>query len=126
MNTFSKTVLATILTAGLSATALASPWSVSDTAVGKVFIGENKLSLYTFRNDAKNQSNCYADCAISWPPFLAKNDAKTNGHWTIVKRNDGNNQWAFKGAPLYYWVGDAKTGDTTGDGVGGVWDLARP
>jgi predicted lipoprotein with Yx(FWY)xxD motif len=28
--------------------------------------------------------------------------------------------------PLYYWVKDTKEGDTTGDGVNGVWDVAKP
>jgi predicted lipoprotein with Yx(FWY)xxD motif len=28
--------------------------------------------------------------------------------------------------PLYYWVGDAKPGDTMGQGVGGVWYVISP
>ncbi len=28
--------------------------------------------------------------------------------------------------PLYYWVKDTKSGDITGDGVGGSWNLAKP
>jgi predicted lipoprotein with Yx(FWY)xxD motif len=27
--------------------------------------------------------------------------------------------------PLYLWQGDKKPGDITGDGVGGVWHLAK-
>ena len=34
--------------------------------------------------------------------------------------------WAYKGAPLYYWVKDTKAGDRTGDGVAGAWKIARP
>jgi predicted lipoprotein with Yx(FWY)xxD motif len=28
--------------------------------------------------------------------------------------------------PLYFWIKDEKKGDTTGDKVGDVWDVARP
>lgn len=28
--------------------------------------------------------------------------------------------------PLYYWVKDKKPGDVTGDGVNGVWHVAKP
>jgi len=34
-------------------------------------------------------------------------------------------QWAKDGAPLYFWIGDSATGDTNGDGVGGVWHIAK-
>lgn len=127
MTNLSKIIAgALLLTTSLSLVAFAAAWSVSDTPVGKVFTGDKGLSLYTFRNDTPNQSNCYDDCATAWPPFLAKPGAKAIDTWTLVKRTDGSLQWAVKGAPLYYWVGDTNAGDTTGDGVGGVWDLARP
>ncbi|HCQ64264.1 MAG TPA: hypothetical protein DIU07_03395, partial [Rhodobacteraceae bacterium] len=34
--------------------------------------------------------------------------------------------WTYKGMPLYLWVQDQAAGDVTGDGVKGVWHLARP
>ena len=48
------------------------------------------------------------------------------GPYTIVTRDDGKRQWAYKGWPLYYWSKDTKTGDKTGDGFNGVWKVARP
>ena len=33
-------------------------------------------------------------------------------------------QWTYDDMPLYLWVKDAVPGDTTGDGVGGVWHAA--
>jgi len=126
MKKINSVIIGTLLAASLSSVAFAAAWSVVDTPVGKVFAGEQGLSLYTWRNDIPNQSNCYDDCAHAWPPFFAKPGAKATGEWTLVKRKDGTMQWALKGAPLYYWVGDTAQGDTTGDGVGGTWDLARP
>ena len=51
------------------------------------------------------------------------------GDWTIVDVVDKDGMtkkmWAYKGMPLYYWVKDDKPGDTTGDGVGGVWHVVK-
>jgi predicted lipoprotein with Yx(FWY)xxD motif len=30
------------------------------------------------------------------------------------------------GKPLYRYAGDAQAGDVNGDGVGGVWHVAKP
>ncbi|HRL22897.1 MAG TPA: hypothetical protein PLP85_14100, partial [Alcaligenes sp.] len=49
-----------------------------------------------------------------------------SGDWTFVQSHDGKRQWAYKGKPLYRFAKDAKPGDTHGDGVGGVWHLAKP
>ncbi len=35
-------------------------------------------------------------------------------------------QVACKGMPLDLFSGDKNIGDTTGDGLGGVWKLAKP
>jgi predicted lipoprotein with Yx(FWY)xxD motif len=48
------------------------------------------------------------------------------GAYTIVVRDDGKRQWAYKGWPLYYWAKDTKAGDKTGDGFNNVWKVARP
>ena len=93
---------------------------------GKVIAsGETGLTLYTFRKDAANTSNCYGDCAVNWPPFAASAQAQPEGALDIIERKDGSRQWALKGQPLYFWVGDSVMGDVTGDGVGGVWDAVR-
>ena len=52
--------------------------------------------------------------------------ASADAPYSLVERKDGGMQWAKDGLPLYYWVKDEKKGDTTGDEVGEVWDVARP
>lgn len=84
------------------------------------------MSLYTFDKDKMNVSNCNGDCAVKWPPLMAKSDAKGMGDYSVIKRADGSMQWANKGMPLYTWFKDKKQGDTTGDGVKGVWHIAKP
>ena len=86
---------------------------------------ESGRTLYLFAKDEVGKSNCYDACLAKWPAFMAKADAKPSGDLTLVSRNDGSKQWALKGKPLYYFAGDAKVGDTTGDGMGGVWAVIR-
>jgi predicted lipoprotein with Yx(FWY)xxD motif len=45
--------------------------------------------------------------------------------YTIITRDDGAKQWAYKGKPLYLWIKDTKPGDRTGDGFNNAWRLAR-
>lgn len=104
----------------------------NDTATAQVtlagghgpLVAENGMTLYTFDNDSANTSNCYDNCAVNWPPYLAQAGASSGGLATIERR-DGTMQWAKDGAPLYFWIGDNAPGDTTGDGVGGVWHVAK-
>ncbi len=57
---------------------------------------------------------------------MAAADSKASGDYTIITRDDGGKQWAYKGKPLYLWVKDAKPGDKTGDGFNNAWRVARP
>ncbi len=86
---------------------------------------EKKMTLYIFDKDKRDVSNCYEDCAVSWPPYLVPEKAQSKENFTIVLRKDGSRQWAYKGQPLYYWAGDQNPGDKTGDGVGGVWHIIK-
>lgn len=83
------------------------------------------MTLYIFDKDKKNESTCYDACAAKWPPYVASEYAKGKWGFKVVKRDDGINQWAYKGQPLYTWVGDSAKGDINGDGVGGVWHIAN-
>ena len=86
------------------------------------------LTLYTFDRDTANsgKSVCNATCATNWPPLLASPGTSATGDYTIITRDDGTRQWAYKGQPLYRFAKDAKAGDRTGDNVLGVWHVAKP
>jgi predicted lipoprotein with Yx(FWY)xxD motif len=84
------------------------------------------MTLYTFDKDAGGKSACNGPCAANWPPLLAGGEAKASGDWTIVTRDDGGKQWAYKGKPVYLWAKDQKPGDKTGDGFNSVWHVAKP
>ena len=84
------------------------------------------MTLYTFDKDTPGKSVCNGPCAKNWPPLMAAGDAMSMGDWTVVTRDDGTKQWAYKGKPLYTWIKDTKPGETSGDGVGKVWHTATP
>ena len=126
-----RLVLASLV---LSASLLAACGSMSMGAAAParqadgVLTGPNGMSLYTFDRDATGtgKSVCNGPCATNWPPLLAGDGDKGSGDYSVITRDDGRKQWAFRGKPLYYWVKDAKPGDRTGDGFNNVWRLARP
>ena len=95
---------------------------------GGVLTDAAGMSLYVFDKDMANsgKSVCNGPCATNWPPLMAKDGAKASGDYSVIKRDDGKMQWAFKGKPLYLWVKDQKPGDKTGDGVNNVWHLVKP
>jgi predicted lipoprotein with Yx(FWY)xxD motif len=117
---------AAFVTFAASAAWAAAPVTTVDTAMGKVLAGENGMTLYTFTKDTSGVSNCYDKCAENWPPLFADEGAKADGNYSIIDRKDGKKQWAVSGKPLYFWVKDKAKGDTTGDGVNNVWEVARP
>jgi predicted lipoprotein with Yx(FWY)xxD motif len=56
---------------------------------------------------------CPADCAKTYPPVLAPDDAVPSGYWSLAKRADGSKQWSYQGYALYTYTGDKKPGDET-------------
>ncbi len=111
------TLLTTIFAAALIGSTVAAMAGMIADAKGN--------TLYIFDKDAGGVSACYGDCAKNWPPYLGKaGDPLTEG-WTLVDRTDGTKQWAYDGKPMYYFLGDAKPGDMTGDGKGGVWHVIK-
>ena len=113
------------LTASASMGAAAAPAGIK--VADGVLANAAGMTLYTFDNDpnGSGKSVCNGPCAGNWPPLYAADSDSASGDWSIVTRDDGKKQWAYKGKPLYFWVKDQKAGDTTGDGVNGVWRIAR-
>ncbi|RUP34627.1 MAG: hypothetical protein EKK45_03070 [Curvibacter sp.] len=91
-------------------------------------VGPTGMTLYVFDRDAagSGKSVCNGPCATNWPPLKASASDKARGDYTVITRDDGQLQWAFKGKPLYHWAKDSKPGDRTGDGFNQVWHVARP
>ncbi|MGH2647948.1 MAG: COG4315 family predicted lipoprotein [Ginsengibacter sp.] len=111
---------------------------------GKYLSNKQGLTLYIFANDADGVSSCTGDCKSLWPPFTtdlstAKLDAGlAAADFGTITIASGKKQVTYKGWPLYTYspsVDDgygnttnrAETaGSTTGDGVAGLWFIAKP
>ncbi len=80
---------------------------------GEVYVLRNLVDdnpLYTYARDEPGKSNCTDACAIAWQPLRAPESAKPIGQWTVVKRHDGSNQWAYDGKPVYSFARDPEDG----------------
>ena len=82
-------------------------------------------ALYTFDKDSAGKSNCTGGCLASWPAFTVGNASLAGGDFSVVVRDDGTQQWAFQGKPLYFFAGDTRPGEINGDNQGGVWHALR-
>jgi len=122
--TLSLFAASSILAAGCASTMATNPAKVAD----GVLVGSNGMTLYIFDKDTAGagKSVCNGPCAQNWPPLAAATGAGSSGEWTVIARDDGSKQWAYKGKPVYFWAKDQKAGDRTGDGVNGIWHLAKP
>ncbi len=93
---------------------------------GNILTDSAGRTLYRFTRDAPNVSNCYDQCAQTWPPLtldsgdplLPEGVAGTLG---VITRRDGSRQVTYNGMPLYYYARDNAPGDTNGQGVGNAW-----
>jgi predicted lipoprotein with Yx(FWY)xxD motif len=92
---------------------------------GAKLVNSAGMTLYTFDKDVagSGKSTCNGPCAVNWPPLSAATATSGSGDWTIVVRDDGSKQWAYRGKPVYLWIKDQKPGDKTGDGVNKVWHV---
>ena len=121
-----STAAAVALVVGTGLAFAAEPASMAPMAKDGLYVTTKGMTLYTFDKDSAGKSVCNGPCAVNWPPALVADDAKASGAWSIVTRDDGLKQWAYKSKPLYYWTKDQKPGERGGDGVNGVWRAAQP
>ena len=84
-------------------------------------------TVYTFDKDTvgSGKSACNGPCAQLWPPVAAQAADAASGDWSVVTRDDGSRQWAYKGWPLYTYAKDAKPGDKSGDKFKDVWHVVK-
>jgi len=89
------------------------------------------LTLYYRTSDAPPSTVCSGGCAGAWPPLVMSGSSaptsatSLSGKLTIVSDVNGN-QVEYNGHPLYTYSGDTSSGQTTGEGVGGVWHVVTP
>jgi predicted lipoprotein with Yx(FWY)xxD motif len=108
-----------------AAAASAATVATASSSLGNILVDDKGMTLYVWDNDTTaGKSSCTGACEQAWPP-LTVTGTPTYGTglnasmFTTITRDDGSMQIAVNGHPLYRWMGDAKAGDTTGQGVNG-------
>ncbi len=123
------TLAAPLIAAASSAALLSSAMAAEAPAkpVNGALVDAKGMTLYTFDKDVagSGKSTCNGGCAALWPPAMASATDQPAGAYTIVMRDDGVRQWAYKGKPVYTYQADQKPGDRGGDNFKDVWHIIK-
>jgi predicted lipoprotein with Yx(FWY)xxD motif len=98
--------------------------AIASSTLGDVLVDGDGRTLYAFTKDKGDQSACSGECATNWPALTGSATAGTGVQAALLStamQANGDEQVTYGGRPLYYFAGDAKPGDTNGQGVGSVW-----
>lgn len=110
--------------------AMASTFAQADMLkpAGGVLVNSAGMTVYTFDKDVagSGKSTCNGPCSTLWPAVKADANAKPEGDMSIVTRDDGAKQWAYKGKPVYLYASDSKSGDKKGDNFKDMWHIVKP
>jgi predicted lipoprotein with Yx(FWY)xxD motif len=107
---------------------------VATSSLGNILVDSHGRTLYLFKKDSGPKSTCFDACATNWPPLRGSGKptvgtgVSASGVATIA-RSDGGPQVTYNGHPLYLFAGDAKPGDTNGQGsdaFGAAWLALSP
>lgn len=114
-----------------SGTVNAAVLKTASTKLGSVVVDGAGKTIYEFDKDTKGsgKSACTGGCAGLWPAVTASSTPTLSGVTGTVgtiTRDDGTKQVTLNGRPLYTYAGDAKPGDVTGQGYGGIWWVVSP
>src|SRR5918994_4458080 len=98
--------------------------AVANISLGDVLVDPDGRTPYAFTKDQGDQSACSGECAANWPALTGTATAGTGAQASLLStatQASGTDQVTYDGKLLYYFAGDAKPGDTNGQGVGTVW-----
>ena len=117
-----------------SAASGAATISVAGSSLGQILVDGNGKTLYLFEADTGTHSTCAGACAQAWPPLTTNGTPKAAGGASqsllgTTERSEGTRQVTYNGHPLYFFVSDAKPGETNGEGstaFGAGWDVLAP
>lgn len=112
----------------------------SSKTLGNYLVGQDGRTLYYFSNDFNGQNSCAGGCEAVWPYFNVINltpdqigEGLAYSDFATITAANGKKQLTYKNWPLYYYAPSINgtntpeaSGQTTGEGVGGVWFVAKP
>lgn len=99
---------------------------------GEMVVDGDGMTVYVFDDDTPDsgESSCTGACVGLWPavtveatPPVVEGVTGTVGTITTA---DGETHVTLNGWPLYTYAGDSAAGDTSGQGVDGLWWVVDP
>jgi predicted lipoprotein with Yx(FWY)xxD motif len=102
--------------------------------IGRYLMQSNGQALYTYKNDPAGASTCRDACIEKFPVYCYNPDMIKVGEGLrlsdfshfVRSGTDTQEHLTYKGMPLYEYIGDKKPGDTNGQGIDGLWSVAKP
>jgi len=130
----SAVAASTTTTSSATSQAQGAVITVGTSSLGPMIVDSRGLTLYLFEADTGTSSTCSGACAQTWPPLLTKGAPQAGNGASAAQlgttaRADGTTQVTYGGHPVYYYAGDTKPGDTSGEGInsfGAGWDMLTP
>src|SRR6202012_4147907 len=86
-------------------------------AAAFVFVDHGGYTLYEFAGEQTEAQECALSACKNWRPLASPELAEPVGDFTVVDRDDGVRQWAYKGRLLYTYVEDLAPGYAKGADV---------
>ena len=98
----------------------------SRTAYGYILTNGIGSPIYAYSGTGVGgKQDCVTSvCAKRWIPVSAPNLANPIGDFTLITRDEGTKQWAYKGKPLFTYSADLMPGDALGIGVSSDYKVA--
>jgi predicted lipoprotein with Yx(FWY)xxD motif len=96
--------------------------SIKHTSLGNTLVDANGRTLYLFQADRPNVSTLSRAGFAVWPAFTSAGKPLADGgvsaaHIGTIAGPKGTRLVTYYGHPLYYFVGDKKSGETNGQGL---------
>jgi len=96
---------------------------------GYVLANRRGRTLYSLSLEKHGRFICVAGCLSMWRPLIVPRRVRPKGPVRLgrAKRPGGKIQVTYRGRPLYLFTGDAKKGETNGEGLKdvGTWHVAK-
>jgi predicted lipoprotein with Yx(FWY)xxD motif len=104
------------------------------TGIGSVLVDSRGRTLYLFEKDRNGVSMCDTACAKFWPRLTSHGSPRAGkgvrqSFLGLTRVRNGVGQVVYAGHPLYTFVGDKRSGQTSGEGLdnfGAEWYAVGP
>jgi predicted lipoprotein with Yx(FWY)xxD motif len=92
------------------------------TTLGSILVDAKGRTLYIFEKDRTGMSACDTSCVKFWLPLVSRTTPRAGkgvqkAMLGVTRPHNGGRQVTYAGHPLYTFVGDKTSGDTSGEGL---------